>query len=195
MPRDPIKSLEYLEKHLESRVAGVLLKHAQRIVDKLHADQPLKQRGSNRFPYRCKLVIDQGLLSAIIFSPVSWLSTHVGPRGSSTTITPKRGRFLALPTEFVKKFRQHPVGPRQYGGTFIHDGVIFGKIGWGRKAFNRSQFTQRRAAGEVLRKEGIVPLYILKGSVVIRRRIHPDELVRWVKPGFLADYNKVLKLP
>jgi len=49
-----------------------------------------------------------------------------------------------------------------------------------------------RYAGEKFGKQALVPLYILKGSVVVRRRIDPAALLAWVKPGFLADLKKVL---
>jgi hypothetical protein len=45
---------------------------------------------------------------------------------------------------------------------------------------------QRRAAGEKIGKQDLIPLFILKGSVVVKRRIIPSELINWIKPQFMA---------
>jgi hypothetical protein len=186
--------LRDLEKRLEPRVVGVLRKHADRLKEKLRADEPLKSSGSKRFPYLSRLQQDQqDRPVARIFTPVKWGAVHIGPAGTSTTILPKRGRFLAIPTEAVRQMRGHPVGPRQYSGTVIFGGIIWGRAGWG-GGRTGGFLKQRRAAGEKFSQRDLIPLYILKGSVVVRRRIHPERLIDWVKVDFLADLKKVLRL-
>lgn len=191
MARNPIETLARLERQLDKRVAGVLNKHARRLKEKLRADQPLKARGPRRFPYLSRPAQwEGGKLLARVFSPVSWAKVHIGPRGTMTIITPKAGRFLALPTDFVKRFRGHPVSPGYYAQAykFVHRGIIFARVGGAGGPGRRA----RAAAGEKYARGDLVPLYILKQRVVIRRRIHPEVLLHWVKPGFLADLKKVL---
>jgi len=193
MPKDPIKTLEDLEKRLERRVAGVLNKHADRLKQKLRADQVLKQRGPRRFPYLSKPArVEGNLLIARVFSPVGWAGVHIGPPGA-TTITARQG-MLAIPTDFVRVNRGVPVGPHSYSGTVVFGGIIWGQAGWGGTRTGGG-LRQHRAAGEKFKKQDLIPLFILKSAVVVPRRIHPQELIAWVKPGFLADLKKVVSLP
>lgn len=189
MARNPIEILRRLEQQLDRRLMGVINKHSRRVKEKLRADQPLKPRSRRRFPYLSRPAHwEKGRLVATVYSPVPWVGAHIGPRGSVTTISPKRGQYLALPTDFVKTVRGHPVSPRRYTDKVILKGIIFGRAGWHGSAGLR----QRRAAGERFRREDLVPLYILKGRVVIRRRIHPELLIDWVKPGFYQDLKKII---
>lgn len=201
--RDPVQTLERLEQALDKRVGGILWQNLTRLRDYLRAHSGLRVR-TRGMPYVRRPIRLQGsIIEAGLYAPGPWAGAHIGPAGSVTTITPKRGRFLALPTEFVKQFRGHPVGPRQYGGTVIFGGIIWGGLGWGRMRgkvkysdnFHQSAFTQRRAAGEIFRKEGLVPLFILKKSVIIRRRIDPAAAIAWIQPRFLADLKKSCLVP
>jgi len=107
-----------------------------------------------------------------------------------TPIEPKKkGGFLAIPTDFVKTFRGHPVGPKQYGGTVIFGGIIWGKAGWS-GAGTGGGLRQRRAAGEKFGKQTLIPLFILKESVIIRKRLDPARVLAYLKPIYLAALKK-----
>jgi len=187
MPKDPIKTLERLAANLPKRVGEILWKNLTRLRDHLEATMPLKRRTKRGLPLVRRPIRLQGsVLEAGLFSPPPWAGVHIGARGKTTVISPKRGQFLALPTDFVKTFRGHPVGPRQYGGTVIFNGIIWGKAGWHGGGAAR----QRRAAGEKLGKQALVPLFILKKSVIVRARIHPGDLIAWIKPQFFADLQR-----
>jgi hypothetical protein len=194
--RDPIKILEALEKGLEKRVAAILWQNVTRLRDHLKggllAGSALQRRGRGIPVVRKRPELVGTILTAGILTPVPWAGVHFGPRGTAVTISPKRGQFLALPTEFVRRVRGHPVGPKQYGSTVIFKGIIWGRAGWG----GSEGLRQRRAAGERYGKQALVPLFILKGSVVVKRRIDPQmDLIDWVKPHFLEDMKKGALIP
>jgi hypothetical protein len=63
--------------------------------------------------------------------------------------------------------------------TFIAKGIIFGFSG-------RTKGTQSKTP---------IPLFVLKRSVVVPRRIHPKEhLLDWAKPKFMADLSQIVKV-
>lgn len=183
--KDPIAALDKLAVLLDKRVGSVLWDNLTRLRDHLRARDGLKKR-TKGLPYIRKPIKLQGtLLEAGLYSPPPWAHVHIGPAGKTTTITPK-GQFLALPTDFVRTSRGHPAGPKQYGGTVIFGGIIWGKAGW----YGGGAARQRRAAGEKLGRQTLVPLFILRKSVVVAARVHPDEHIAWIKPQFMADLKK-----
>jgi hypothetical protein len=108
------------------------------------------------------------------------------------TIRPKNKRFLAIPTDFAKTpagvAKGGPLDPI-WGPTFINKGVIFGYQGGQRGTTEGVR--QRAAAGQTVKKGESIPLFILKKSVVVKRRIDPHiDLVLWARPKFLADLKK-----
>jgi hypothetical protein len=191
MPKDPIKTLEAIEKNLDRQVGQVLNEMAFRIRNRVKGPPGLLHWKSRRIPVVVqKAVPVGGVITSAVRGASGWKAApvHIGPPGS-TTITAKRG-MLALPTDFVRKgFRGKAVGPEQYGGTKIFGGIIWGKAGWG-GARTGGGLRQHRAAGEKFRKQDLVPLFILKKSVVVRRRIIPPELIRWIRPQLRAELAK-----
>jgi hypothetical protein len=106
--------------------------------------------------------------------------THVGPSGSKVTIRPKNKKFLAIPLASAKTAagvaRGGPLSGI-WGPTFIDKGVIFGFSG-GTKGSKSAK---------------PIPLFVLKRSVVVPRRIFPKEhLLDWAKPQFIADLSKIV---
>jgi hypothetical protein len=184
--KDPIAALDNIARLLDKRVGDILWDNLTRLRDHLRAHDGLKKRNRG-LPYVRKPIHLQGtILDAGLYSPPPWSHVHIGPAGKTTTITPKKGQFLAIPTDFVRSFRGHPVGAKQYGGTVIFGGIIWGKAGW----YGGGAAGQRRAAGEKLGRQTLVPLFILKKSVVVAARIHPEQLIAWIKPQFMADLKK-----
>lgn len=191
MARDPVQTLEKLEQLLPKRVGGILWDVLTRLRDYVRAQAPLKRR-TRGMPYvRRPTQLQGNLIEAGLFAPPAWATAHIG--SGETTITPQKGQFLALPTDFVKQFRGHPVGPRQYSGTVIFGGIIWGKVGWG-GAGTGGGIRQRRAAGETMGKQTLIPLFVLKKSVVIQKRLDPARLLEWVKPLYLAELKKACLL-
>ena len=94
---------------------------------------------------------------------------HIGKRGKSTTIRPKRAKFLAIPTKFARAKNGRPLGPPRdprWGKTFVRNNTIFGT----------------RAGTKSPR-----PLFALRKSVVVPQRVSIKTDI--VKPG-QAIYNQ-----
>jgi hypothetical protein len=188
--KDPIATLEKLEQALSRRVGAILWDTLARGRDWLRAREPLKRR-TKGMPYVRKPIKLQGnLLEAGLYAPPTWAGAHIGPAGSATVITPQRGKFLAIPTDFARKGVK---SPKAYAGTVVFGGIIWGKAGWG-GARSGGGLRQRRAAGESFRRQDLVPLFILKGSVIIQKRIDPAQVVAYMQPLFLAALQKACLL-
>jgi hypothetical protein len=190
MAKNPVKTLEKLEKVVDSRVRRILTRNANRIKMKLRADKPLQERSRRRFPYLSRpAAVEGGRLIARVFTPVEWAKVHIGPRGSTERLTPKRGKFLAIPTDFVPRTRGKPRAARYYAEGYKQ---IFAGIIWARRAGARRSMglRERRRAGFKIKKADLVPLFILKGSVIIRRRIHPEVYRAWIKPQLTRDLKR-----
>jgi hypothetical protein len=177
--RDPIKTLTAIEKNLDKRVAAVLNDVAFQIKRRVDSQEFIHWK-TKRKPIvveKARLVGD--LMTVTVRGARGWKWGHVliGPLGS-TTITAKGG-MLAIPTDFARKsFRGRTLGPKQYGGLQIFNNIMWGKAGWG-GGKTGGGLRQRRAAGERFKKQDLIPLFILKKSVVVRRRVNPAEMQRW----------------
>ncbi len=190
--KDPCQTLDKLVQALDKRVGDILWDTLTQGRDYLRALEPLKKR-TKGMPYvRRPIQLQGNLIEAGLYAPPKWAEAHIGV--GSTTIVPKKpGGMLAIPTDFVKQFRGHPMGPKQYGGTVVFAGIIWGKAGWG-GARTGGGIRQRRAAGEKIGKQTLIPLFILKGSVVIQKRLNPQAIIDYLKPIFLADLKKACLL-
>jgi hypothetical protein len=185
--KDPIATLDKLAHLLDKRVGDILWDNLTRVRDKLRAEEPLHKR-TRGMPYvRRPIQLQGNLIEAGLYAPPAWAAAHIGV--GQTTITPHGHGFLAIPTDFVKLVAGHPVGPKQYSGLKIFGGIMWGVAGWG-GAGTGGGIRQRRAAGEKMGKQTLIPLFILKGSVVIKKRIDPGQLIAWIKPQFFADLKK-----
>lgn len=121
-----------------------------------------------------------GISVGEVYGPI-----HIGPRGTSQEIRPTKAQFLAIPLDAAKTGAGVARGkPRDalWGPTFIAKSkagnlIIFGYSG-GTKAS---------------KSDTPIPLFVLKKSVVIPRRIDPyEDLLKQVKPGFIADLQKIM---
>lgn len=105
---------------------------------------------------------------------------HVGPRGQSTTIRPKTAKALAIPLKAALTASGVAKGsPRggPWGETFIKKGIIFGK----------SKVMKGTKAGGL--RSQIVPLFVLKQSVTIKARVHPEDIIDRVGPRIVEDFR------
>lgn len=184
MAKDPIETLARLEQQVDRRIAKVLNRAAFQIKGRVASREFLQWRTRRRPIAVDKAKAGAQPLTAVVrgASGWKWGQVHIGPPGA-TTIRARDG-MLAIPTDAVsKRFRGKLLGPRRYGGTVIFSGIIWGKAGW---AGTSAYVSNRRAAGERIGKETLIPLFILKGSVVVKRRIIPSELLAWIRPQLLA---------
>jgi hypothetical protein len=137
--------------------------------------------------------ISEGTVTGGVIVSEKYAIAHFGPRGSEYPIVAKK-QFLTIPTDFVKTAAGVAKGQMEGGPpwtflgmpTFISKGVIFGKLEGGLQSSEGVR--QRRAAGEKMSKDQIIPLFILKSSVMIPRRIDmQQDVLDPIRPQFVAD--------
>ena len=112
---------------------------------------------------------------------------HVGPKGQTTTITPKKGKYLTIPLPAAMtgagvargSARQGP-----WGETFVAKSKETG----GLIIFGKRKITSGKKVGEL--RGQITPLFLLLKSVRIKARVHPEELIAWIKPKMIEDFLK-----
>ncbi len=110
---------------------------------------------------------------------------HIGPAGQQTTIRPKKGKYLTIPLDAAMTPTgqlKAPATSDMWGETFVRKSkkgnlIIFGKV----------QVTKGKHAGEY--RGDAVPLFLLRKEVTIKARIHPAELLDWIKPRMLEDFS------
>jgi hypothetical protein len=96
---------------------------------------------------------------------------HIGPRGQVTTITPKRAKFLTIPL----KAAQTATGVGRGGalsGAYAKTFVRMSKAG-NLIIFGQGTYAKGAKSGQA--KGNIVPLFLLKKSVRVPARIHPED--------------------
>lgn len=105
-----------------------------------------------------------GLVTGGVVIDTPYAGVHVGPLGSSKTIRPRRSKYLAIPLPGTPPGRR----PREIPGLFA--------------------FTSRKGNLLLATKTpggDLSPMFVLKRSVVIRARVHPEEIVREMSPVIL----------
>lgn len=111
---------------------------------------------------------------------------HVGSKGQVTTIRPRKGKYLALPLPDAMTgagvARGSPKGG-PWGDTFVRKSKAGNLI-----IFGQRKITKGKRAGEL--RSQVVPLFLLKKQVTIKARIHPEELISWIKPKMIEDFTK-----
>jgi hypothetical protein len=190
MAKDPIKALEELEKKIDRRVEKVLNTIAYQVKRRVDSQEFIKWKTKRKPIVVEKARLVGHMVQAEVRTASRWKWGHVlvGPAGS-TTIKAKSG-MLAIPTDAShKEFRTRVLGPRHYGGLIAFNGILWGKAGWGGTSLNR-YLRQHRAAGEIFKKQDLVPLFTLRKSVVVRRRVIPAEINRWGYQKLIAALKR-----
>lgn len=159
--------------------------------------------------------LDSGstILACKIFAGVPYAKAHFGPRGSDFPIFPKKAKMLAIPLAAAKTgagvARGGPTdgiwGPTvcfksKAGNLIIWGYQISGKSG--RVSMGRGLAQKKvtgghgkavsiSAAGKMQSQGELVPLFVLKDSVVIKRRIDPQvDVIAYAKPLLIANLKK-----
>ncbi len=192
MAKDPIKTLDKMASELASKVVKVVKEHTKRLwshtvirhlAGGTSGDRLARRSGTLARSTRPLTVTMQGskILGGIGFG-AKYTGVHIGPAGSSVTIRPKNKKFLAIPLPAAKTAAGVPRGgPLDgiWGPTFISKGVIFGFSGGTKSSQSKKP----------------IPLFVLKRSVVVPRRVDPDKhLLDWVKPKFVQELAKVAEV-
>jgi hypothetical protein len=192
MAKDPVTSLGQIIKGLVPKVMKVVQEHSKRLwdhtvsrhltggtaADRLGRRTGALARSTRPLPVQ---MVGSKVTGGLAFG-AEYAGVHIGPAGSQVTIRPKNKKFLAIPLAAAKTAagvaRGGPLDGI-WGPTFIAKGIIFGFSGGTKGTQNKTP----------------IPLFVLKRSVVVPRRVHPKEhLLDWAKPQFMADLSKIVKV-
>lgn len=114
----------------------------------------------------------------IVFG-TNYASTHVGKKGSKTTITAKDG-YLTIPLDAMKTRAGASRGSAH--GAWV-------------KGHYQDTFVKNSKAGNLIlfgkNDKKITPLFVLKKQVKIPARIHPSELINWVESRIITDARAI----
>jgi hypothetical protein len=191
MAKDPIENLKIIEEGIIAKAMEALNRTNTRVKAKLlqqhlagGGDTSLAKRtGSLARSITEEPATQEGnLISAKLHAGVVYAKVHFGPRGSAVTITPVKAKMLAIPLAAAKTGAGVARGsPRSgiWGPTKIFRSKAGNLIIWGYQA------------GKGAGKGELTPLFVLKNSVVIKRRIDPQvDLVQWAKPVLIEEIKK-----
>jgi len=190
MAKDPIITLDQIIKGLVPKVKKVVEDHSKRLWDRTVSRHLTGGNGSDRLARRSgtlarstrplKVRVEGSKVTGGLAFGADYAGVHIGPAGSQVTIRPKNKKFLAIPLPAAKTAAGVPRGgPLDgiWGPTFIAKGVIFG--------FRK---------GTKKEHKNPMPLFVLKRSVVVPRRVDPKaHLLDWVKPAFVQDLSQIVK--
>ena len=139
-------------------------------------------------PIRAKKQGDK-IKAGIKFGTI-YAGIHIGDDRVATVIRPKTKKFLAIPLEAAKTAagvaRGKPTDESVFGKTFIKKSKAGNLI-----IFGQNVFQSGSRQGET--KGKIVPLFVLKKSVTIKKRISPKRLIKWVKPKIIKEMGVMPK--
>jgi hypothetical protein len=190
MAKDPVTSLDQIIKGLVPKVKKVVEDNSKRLWDRTVSRHLTGGTGSDRVARRSgtlvrstrplKVRLEGSKVTGGLAFGAEYAGVHIGPAGSQVTIRPKNRKFLAIPLPAAKTAAGVPRGgPLDgiWGPTFIAKGVIFG--------FRK---------GTKQEYKNPIPLFVLKRSVVVPRRVDPKgHLLDWVKPAFVQDLSQLVK--
>jgi len=107
-----------------------------------------------------------------------YAKVHVGPRGQSTVITAKPGHALAIPV----------------GDALTPSGVIkrSSPLDYG----NELTLIKRAGHAPILARvtgKAVYPMYVLKRSVTVPARVHPEDIMRATFPKIVEGFSRVIR--
>ena len=120
-----------------------------------------------------------------------YATTHIGPRGSSITIRPKNKKWLTIPLSSNVTMTKAGVlrggaTSGAFGSTFIVKSKAGNLIIFGQKRIQKGK-NAGNAAGR------ITPLFVLKKSVTIRRRIATADILDRMRKQVIALAKQELR--
>lgn len=195
MTQDPLKTLEIKQNKLVSLVTQAIRTNSMRIYSRLVSKHlrgqttptTVRRRSGSLSRSVGALIphIEGSKITGGIRVGTRYAGVHIGPRGSTVTITPKKAKYLAIPLQVAQTAAGVARGgPRSgiWGKTFIAKSKAGNLI-----IFGRSDGTKKGTGTSP------IPLFVLKSKVVIPRRVDPDvDLLKWVKPQFEKDLLKAI---
>jgi hypothetical protein len=217
-PKDPIAALEKIEQGIVAKAVQAVNNTNQQVKAKLlrehlagAGDNSLAKRTGNlaRSIAEEPAALEAGstMVSAKLHAGMIYAKVHFGPRGSEVKIVPIKAKMLAIPLAAAKTgagvARAGPTsgiwGPtrcfKSKAGNLIIWGYQTGKAALGTRqktvTGGQGNAVSLSHARQAMDKGELVPLFVLKDSVVIRRRIDPKlDLVQWARPILTGEIKK-----
>ena len=114
-------------------------------------------------------------------TPVKYAHIHIGKRGKKTTISAKPGKALAIPIMSGRT----PAGKEATKAKRLKDA-------------RKLTFIDRSTKGKPpllvdTRNKAFFPMYVLKKSVKVKTRVHPNEILNHQQPQILSAVNREIK--
>lgn len=217
-PKDPIASLEKIEQAIIAKAIQAVNRTGRKVEEKLLREH-MSGPGDNSLARRTgaaarSIVLSPAALeagsttiAAKLYAGVIYAKVHFGPRGSEVKIVPIKAKMLAIPLAAAKTgagvARGGPTsgiwGPTRCFKSKAGNLIIWG-YQTGKAAMGTRQKTvtggQGNAVGlayarRAMNQGELVPLFVLKDSVVVKRRIDPMvDLIQWAKPILTEEIKK-----
>jgi hypothetical protein len=217
-PKDPIAALEKIEQGIIAKAIQAVNNTGRKVEEKLLREH-MSGPGDNSLARRtgaaarsihlepAALEVGSTTISAKLYAGVIYARVHFGPRGSEVKIVPIKAKLLAIPRAAAKTgagvARGGPTsgiwGPtkcfRSKAGNLIIWGYQTGKAAMGTRqktvTSGQGNAVSLSYARRVMNQGELVPLFVLKDSVVVKRRIDPMvDLVQWAKPVLTGEIKK-----
>lgn len=178
----------YVEKQVKDLVSAASIKLDRHITQDLFQTYPSGTTGSTLStrsgilkksiktipPVVDGTEVKGGVTVGTVYSPV-----HFGKSGQVTTISPKRGKYLAIPLpDAMNANGVAKGGPRDesvFGSTFVRKSKAGNLI-----IFGKTLYVKGKKAGQ--EKGALKALFILKSSVKVQSRITPESLQEYAMP-------------
>ena len=217
-PKDPITSLKKIEQAIIAKAIQAVNATGKRVEEKLlreHMSGPGDNSLAKRTGTAARSIhlepaaVETGgtLVAAKLYAGVIYARVHFGPRGSEVTITPVKAKMLAIPLAAAKTgagvARGGPTsgiwGPtkcfRSKAGNLIIWAYKTGKADMGMRqktvTGGQGNAVSLSYAQKAMKDGELIPLFVLKDSVVIKRRIDPKvDLAQWAKPILAGEIKK-----
>jgi hypothetical protein len=218
-PKDPITSLEKIELGIIGKAMQALNATNLKLKRKLLREHLAGPTGETTLAKRtgnlARSIVEaparpEGggtVIAARLHAGMIYAKVHFGPRGSEVKIVPIRAKMLAIPlAAAMTAAGVARAGPTSgiWGPTKCFRSKAGNLIIWGYQTGQAAMGTRQKTvtggqgnavslsyARKALGKGELVPLFVLKDSVVIKRRIDPKrDLVDWARPVLLQELKK-----
>lgn len=218
-PKDPIANLEKIGQGIIAKAVQAVNNTNQKLKAKLLREH-LSGAGDNSLARRtgnlarsiteepATLGAGGTMVSAKLHAGMIYAKVHFGPRGSEVKIVAIKAKMLAIPLAAAKTgagvARAGPTsgiwGPtkcfKSKAGNLIIWGYQTGKAALGTRqktvTGGQGNAVSLSYARRALDKGELVPLFVLKDSVVIKRRIDPRlDLIQWARPILTEEIKRV----
>lgn len=217
-PKDPIATLEKIEQGIVAKAIQAVNATSMKLEKKLLREH-MSGPGDNSLARRtgtaarsihlepAKLEAGSTLIVSRLYAGVGYAKVHFGPRGSEVKIVPINAKMLAIPLTAAKTgagvARGGPTsgiwGPtkcfRSKAGNLIIWGYQTGRAPMGTRqktvTGGQGNAVSLSYAKKAMKEGELTPLFVLKDSVVIKRRIDPKvDLAQWAKPILTQELKK-----